>query len=177
MVAPAVAARILQGLVARGFTGQLSSRALEMLARQEVARARRQVRIDVRIESFARQVEENLRRGIQTRIELAAQLLRDQVVQNVSIPVVRGAGSRGGKQKARSRPGEFPRADTKRLMRDVFWETERDRGRVGVTLDYGLFLEINMDRSFLRRTLNDVSGKMGGMIGDGRRGPRLPGQA
>jgi hypothetical protein len=101
--------------------------------------------------------------SVEARLRLAAQLLRDKVVVNLSVPVVkerrRGAGGRFARVRVtqRSRPGEFPRADTTRLMKDIYYEMQgREMAIVGTTLDYGLILETRMDRAFLRRTLLEM---------------------
>lgn len=60
----------------------------------------------------------------------------------------------------RSKPGEFPRADTTQLLRTIFTDYKQAGpgtfdGFVGSPLDYSLRLELKMNRSFLRRTLNE----------------------
>ena len=101
--------------------------------------------------------------NMRQRLQLAGQLLRDRVVINISRPVTktRRVGGRGGGSRIvvtnRSRPGEFPKADMTRLMKDVFFRFEDEETVVvGVSLDYGLILETRMDRSFLVRTLNEL---------------------
>lgn len=97
------------------------------------------------------------------RVKLAAQFLRDRVVKNISTPVDRagpGRDAKGrftkGKVVGRSKPGEYPRAETTRLMKDIFWEMDGPMSAVvGTTLDYGAYLEFKLDRSFLRRTLRE----------------------
>ena len=73
---------------------------------------------------------------------------------------------------SRSRPGEFPRADTTRLMKDIYYETSTDgmTAIVGTTLDYGLLLETVMNRSFLRRTLTEMEGTVRTILTSGRGG-------
>jgi hypothetical protein len=146
------------------------------------ARDRRMVRFNTRLEWFGERVMRNVNIGIIARLKATGQLLRDKVVINISIPVVKRKSKRTGRIVVieRSKPGEFPRADTTRLMKDIFWEVdEREmRGRVGTTLDYGLELELHMRRSFLRRTLNELAPQIGLIIasaGGGPAGP-LPGQ-
>ena len=76
---------------------------------------------------------------------------------------------------SRSKPGEFPKADTTRLMKDIFWRMEsKTSAIVGTTLDYGLFLETRMDRSFLRRTYREQLPVIRKIL---LSGPKLPGQS
>ena len=156
------------------------------------ARARRLARNDAKIEWFGREVRRNINLGMRDRLRIAGQLLRDRVVTNISRPVVKYgggrdeagrfiAGARRGKRRvdptSRSRPGEYPRADTTRLMKDIFFEVQSGsflRGPVaivGTTLDYGLILEVSMNRSFLRRTLREVAPRLRGIISTPRRFP------
>jgi hypothetical protein len=146
------------------------------------ARGRRMVRFNTRLEWFGRRVMNNVNIGVVARLKATAQLLKDRVKINISIPVVKVKSPRTGRiiVTERSKPGEFPRADTTRLMNDIFWEVdERLRtARVGTTLDYGLYLELYMNRSFLRRTLNEIAPQLGVIIASGGGGPvgPLPGQ-
>ncbi len=121
---------------------------------------RRRARSQAQIEWFGNQVAQNIRVGMAARLRVAAQLLRDRVVINLSKPVEKTRGQRSGRTRvvpgSRSRPGEFPRADTTRLMKDIFYEVDGMTARVGTTLDYGLILETQMDRSFLQRTMNEL---------------------
>lgn len=108
------------------------------------------------------------------RLRLAAQLLRDRIVINLSRPVrriqVRSAGRFAGTivdPTSRSRPGEFPRADTTRLMKSIFYRIEESRPNVaiiGTDLDYGLILEVFRDRSFLIRTVEETSAQIQGIL-------------
>ena len=146
------------------------------------ARARRQGRIDIRVRWFDQQVSRNINIGIASRIKIAAQLLRDQVVVNIGDPVRKYKGPRSGRIQvdplSRSRPGEFPKADTTRLMKDIFWQMDGHlSAMVGTTLDYGLILET--ERSFLRRTLNEMYGVIRNILVHGRGGGQaltMPGQ-
>lgn len=155
-----------------------------MASREQMlaARDRRMARFDTRLEWFGDRVLGNVRIGMEARLRATAQLLRDKVVINISIPVVKQKSARTGRivVTERSRPGEFPRADTTRLMKDIFWEVRQEEmtARVGTTLDYGLYLELYMHRSFLRRTLMEVADRIGVILADPSGGPagRLPGQ-
>lgn len=158
------------------------------------ARDRRIVRWNMRVRWLGDRVRRNIHIGMEQRLKVSAQLLRDRVVINISIPVVKVKKTylyndpiTGRLKKStrtvvteRSKPGEFPRADTTRLMKDIFWELRREEMRavVGTTLDYGLRLELHMQRSFLRRTLFETANQIGVIIaspGGGTAG-RLPGQ-
>lgn len=143
------------------------------------ARERRMVRFNTRLAWFGQRVLRNVNIGVVARLKATAQLLRDKVVINISIPVVKVKSPRTGRiiVTERSKPGEFPRADTTRLMKDIFWEVDErlNRARVGTTLDYGLYLELYMNRSFLRRTLNEIAPQLGAIIA-GPQGPPWPGQ-
>lgn len=137
---------------------------------------------DVSIKWFGPKVIRQIRTGMGRRLALVAADLRGKVVRNLSVPVkkIRRRITRGpnkGKIRtvvdptSRSKPGEFPRADTTRLMKDIFWTVGNSaqkrnasaasgrvgtsaplRATVGTTLKYGLILETKLDRSFLRRT-------------------------
>jgi hypothetical protein len=153
---------------------------------QAEAMARRQGRVRARIVWFENQVLNNINIGMRARIKIACQLLRDQTVINISKPVRKEHGrDRRGRFKVRvterSRPGEFPRADTTRLMKDIFWQLDEDGmgGIVGTTLDYGVILETRMNRSFLRRTFNEMGLSLRTILLAGRGGGRssdFPGQ-
>jgi hypothetical protein len=125
----------------------------------------------VRIEWYLREVVGKVKMTMQQRVSLATEYVKTKTIKNISIPVVKGIRARDGKgrfRKAgvleRSKPGEFPRADTTRLMKDVFKEVQNDRrgnpvGYVGTTLDYGAILETSkrLNRSFLLRTFKEES--------------------
>jgi len=155
-------------------------------AQQIAALGRRTARWNARVQWYGEQVTNNIHMGMLRRLKITAQLLRDKVVINLSIPVLKQKSKRTGRivvdPASRSKPGEFPRADTTRLMKDIFWEVDDSdprniRAYVGTTLDYGLFLEMFMDRSFLRRTLNEESARLAVIMAapTGPAGP-LPGQ-
>lgn len=130
----------------------------------------RQGRQDVKLRWFQREMERNTRKALSPRIRLACQILRDRVVSNISVPVVKvrkklTRGPRVGQTVTvvveRSKPGEYPRADTTQLMKTTFWEMRDElTGIVGTPLDYGVVLETKMDRSWLRRTLNEQEGTL-----------------
>lgn len=146
------------------------------------ARDRRIARFNTRIDWYGDHVLHNINLGLEQRLKIVGQLLRDRVVINISIPVVKTKSKITGRivVTERSLPGEFPRADTTRLTKDIFWEYHDEDMSVvvGTTLDYGLWLETRMHRSFLRRTLLELSEQIGVIIGTEGGGPAgpLPGQ-
>lgn len=130
------------------------------------ALARRKERVRTRIEWFGEKVKNGIKVGMTARLRIAGQLLRDMVVVNISRPVRKYRSKRTGRivvdRFSRSRPGEYPKADTTRLMKDIYYEMRgKENVRVGTTLDYGLILETRMKRSFLRRTLNENRSALG----------------
>ena len=115
----------------------------------------------VRIEWFIREVSDKVSMAMKQRVRLAAQYLKSRVVQNISRPVTKGAGSRGGyRVTGRSKAGEYPKAETTQLLKGIFdgvfesspgvWD-----GFCGTPHVYGVILELRMNRSFLVRTLNE----------------------
>jgi hypothetical protein len=120
-----------------------------------------------------------LRQNLSGRLALAALLLQKKVQLNLNIPVMKiprirvrntsrfPFGGPVGSQytyvppESRSKPGEFPRADTTLLRDSIFADGPHIDGdrimyRVGMPLDYGAALELAMDRSFLVRTLDEM---------------------
>lgn len=118
---------------------------------------------NVRIEWFIKEVSGKVAMCMKRRVKLATHLLKDHVVRNISRPVTKGAGGRGGRVvTGRSRPGEFPKAETTQLLKTIFETVVSPRpgiydGIVGTPLDYGLILETRMNRSFLVKTLREQS--------------------
>lgn len=141
---------------------------------RQAAQARRAQRQKAKIQWFTNQVQNNISIGMSARIRLCLQLLRDQVVVNISDPVAKVKGPRSGRiqvvPSSRSKPGEFPKADTTRLMKDIFYEVTGQTGIVGTSLDYGLILETRMDRSFLVRTMNETRPVLTTILTSGRGG-------
>jgi hypothetical protein len=138
---------------------------LSALAAARTRRAGFAAKEVVRIEWFIKQTSDKIRLTLRQRVRLATALLKNKVVLNISIPVTKHKGPRGGTIVTnRSKPGEFPRADTVQLMRTIMSGTGGDRksswGFVGTPLDYGLLLETKMNRSFLVRTLNEERGNI-----------------
>lgn len=123
------------------------------------AMARRQQRAgerSARIEWFIQNVSDKIAHTMHQRVTIATHYVKDKVVRNISRPVTK---KKGGRVTDRSKPGEFPKADTTQLMKTIFDEVQRDgksaTGYIGTPLLYGLILETKMNRSFLQRTLEE----------------------
>lgn len=124
------------------------------------------LRTQARLEFYIDNVLKRVNVPLGTRVKLATEVLRRTVVQNISRPVtktpVKGKdGTSRTRITDRSLPGEFPKADTTLLMKTIFGETRQEGegvfdGYVGTPVDYGLRLELHMDRSFLLRTFNET---------------------
>lgn len=131
------------------------------------AQARRMVKLTARIawiQDFAEQVKNRVDLTAQQRVKIATELVKNSVIRNISVPVVKtptervhGKGSYT-KVTERSKSGEFPRTDTGQLLRTVMSTVEKTPwggwvGYIGSPLSYGVILELRMSRSFLVRTL------------------------
>lgn len=128
------------------------------------ARGRREtsaIRADIRTAWFIDNVVGVVSLTMESRVKLATELVRDRVVRNITRPVTVGTGPRGGRVVTdRSKPGEFPKAETTQLSKTIFGDVRETSpgvfdGFIGTPLDYGVILELRMDRSFLVRTLNE----------------------
>lgn len=141
----------------------------------EAARARRveaAAKRETRFQWFLNEVSDKVATSLRNRVRLATEHVRNQVVINISRPVTKTVrvysvrNPETGRVKRqqrtivsnRSKPGEFPKADTTQLMKTIFGDVREDGtgridGFVGSPLDYALFLELKMDRRFLTRTL------------------------
>jgi len=113
-----------------------------------------------RIEWFIDQVSSKIKMTMRQRVTLATDMVLQEMIRNVSVPVVKVQGARGGiVVTERSSPGEYPRADTTQLMKTLFKVIKEDQdgvtGYIGTPLDYGVILETRMNRSFLTRTLRE----------------------
>lgn len=126
----------------------------------ERATARRAVRWEWKLKEF----DGKLNVTMKDRVRLATEYLKTRVVQNISVPVVKQKGERSKRTVVteRSKPGEFPRADTVQLLKTIFSDVKETSpgvwdGFVGTPLSYGAILETSkrLDRSFLVRTLNE----------------------
>lgn len=112
------------------------------------------------IESFVDEVSKRINLTLKQRMVIAASFLQDVVVKNISVPVTKAAIGGRTVVTERSKPGEFPRADTTQLMKSIFWdvvesEPGKIEGFVGTPVWYSLPLEIMMNRRFLGRTLDE----------------------
>lgn len=155
-----------------------------MASREAMLRAReaRLLRFNTRLQWYGDNVLRNVNVGFAARLKAIGQLLRDKCVINISIPVVKRKSKITKRMVVieRSQEGEFPRADTTRLMKDVFWEFHEENlsVRVGSTLDYAVWLETRLHRSFLRRTFTEMADAIRIILATQEGGPvgRLPGQ-
>ena len=100
--------------------------------------------------------------GMEERVRIATELLLSKITQNINIAVTRSSGRVTG----RSKPGEYPHAETSHLKRTTFKDHKNYGngiidGYIGTPLDYGLILETRMNRSFLVRSLNENAVKLG----------------
>lgn len=124
------------------------------------ARARRAARAEqvaANLQWYTDNVVSQVEMTLRQRVALAAEFLRSKIVTNISRPVTKLPG---GKATDRSKPGEFPKADTTQLMKTIFWEVSPEQDPeiwaiVGTPLDYGLILEVSstLNRTYLKRTL------------------------
>ena len=142
------------------------------------ARARRLARASESVaqtEWFIKEVSDKVRLSVRKRVKIATELVKSKVVKNISRPVTKiyVSGRQGRDAKGqftarkrftrirdRSKPGEFPKADTTQLLRTIFGVVIEESpgiidGIVGTPLAYGLILELELDRSFLVRTLEE----------------------
>ena len=110
------------------------------------------------IEWYIKEVSNKITMTLEQRMRIAVEYLRSKTVKNISIPVVMGVGPLGGKVVIeRSKPGEYPRAETTMLMKTLFGEVVKNvngsiSGYVGTPMHYAIPLELELDRSFLLRT-------------------------
>ena len=127
------------------------------VAAAQARRGARKGKAEAKIEWFIDDVQKRTDLTFHQRVLIAIEYLRDKVVKNISIPVVKQVIGNRTRVTERSKPGEFPRADTTQLYKSIFSDvvqTEKGfEGYVGTPQDYGMRLEMKMDRSFLRRTL------------------------
>lgn len=149
--------------------------------------AKRHLRVSARMKWYGEQVARDIRIPLAGRVKLAAELLRGKVVANISRPVYKyqkelTRGPRKGQTvtvtypESRSKPGEFPRAETSTLLRNIEWQMASNdpakpisqvlvpeqiqrqgntQAKLKTTLDYALILETRLDRSFLKRTFEE----------------------
>lgn len=128
-------------------------------------RAGRSGRTAVEIESYVDDVSKRIDLTLKQRMTLAVTFLQDRIVKNISTPVTKEVIGGRTVVTERSKPGEFPRADTNLLRRSLFWDVQEDspgriEGFVGTPIWYSLPLELMMDRRFLTRTLDEERGNI-----------------
>jgi len=118
-------------------------------------------RAGLRIEWFERAVSSKIKTTVKQNVQLATHYLMTKVVRNIGTPVTKLTGPRGGRVITnRSKSGEYPHADTTMLQKSIYSQVIQSpdgswKGMVGTPLDYGLLLELKMNRSFLVRTLHE----------------------
>ena len=118
---------------------------------------------------YGKTVWKRIDQEIGQRVGLATSFLKRKVLFNISVPVKVTVGPKGGVIKERSKPGEFPRRDFALLSGTMMSGVERVtpgvyEGYVGTPLDYGVKLEIEMNRSFLLRTFYQKLGVIQTML-------------
>lgn len=112
----------------------------------------------VKTQWFIKEVHQAISLTLKQRTVLGTEYLKDQMVKNLSVAVDR---DKSGRVTVRSKPGEFPRAETTQLLKTIFTDYEHaedgsySEGYVGSPLDYSLILETQMNRSFFVRTLDE----------------------
>lgn len=129
----------------------------------EAARSRRSGRAGqthVEIESFVDEVSRRIDMTLKQRMHVAVAFLQDRIVKNISVPVTKVVIGNRTRVTERSKPGEFPRADTMQLYKSIFWDVREDspgriQGFVGTPVWYSVPLELMMQRRFLTRTLDE----------------------
>jgi len=117
------------------------------------------------IEWKIREVVDSIALTMRARVKIATELIHSRVVINISKPVGRNAK---GRVIQRSKPGEYPRAETTQLMKSVESWVQVPRRRVAEGIiqakviapggaDYAAILEKwkKLDRNYLIRTLNE----------------------
>lgn len=151
--------------------------------------AERKARVQQRLIWYGDKVQNNIQVNAKKRLLIAGQALRDLIVVNISRPVtktrVKATGAAAREQKTmtkvtnRSKPGEYPKADTTRLMKDIFYDTRKDGMSVivGTSLDYGAVLELStrLDRAYIMKTYNENRDKLARIIGKGDGAPKIEG--
>lgn len=119
---------------------------------------------DVHITWFIKQYTDVLFLTMKQRVLLATTLIHSKIIQNISRPVTKSKGSRGKNVVSnRSKPGEYPKADTGILMKSIQSSVRGTKNHpIGLInlpeeLDYGFILERwpKLDRNYAARTLNE----------------------
>lgn len=131
-----------------------------LAARQR--RASRSGLDDSRIDWYIENVTDKISLTMEQRMGIVLQYLLTKTKKNISRPVTVSVGPQGGRVVTdRSRPGEFPKLDFGFLNKTLFTDMKKTKngvdGYLGSPMDYAVSLELTMDRSFMRRTLNEES--------------------
>ena len=131
-----------------------------------VVRARKRIgataqRRNVRIEYFIKELSDKIAITMSVRMQTVVEMLHSRVLLNIRRPVTKT----GKVVTDRSKPGEYPKAETAQLMRTLGSRVIRPKrnvivGMVGTPLDYGAILEFSkrLDRNWLGRTLQENAG-------------------
>jgi hypothetical protein len=142
----------------------------------ESARQRRVIAIQARVDRWETNVKpllDTVAFTMRERVRIATEYLRNKVVLNISRPVTKYSGRISGRiqVKDRSKAGEFPKADTTMLLKNIFGSTANMgggvwEGYVGTTLDYGAILETseNLNRKYLSTTMLEETETIVGIL-------------
>lgn len=114
----------------------------------------------IRFKWYVDNVLSKVRMGMKERLHTAAAFVHKKCVANISKPVV-VSKTKTGKRivTERSKPGEFPRAETGHLRRTLSYGVlKKDNewvGYVSTPVIYGAILELwePLNRTYMRRTL------------------------
>ena len=145
---------------AKAFILPSTKRGLNAIERARGRRVARERGIQIKTEWFIDKVLEDINTSNARRVRIATAYVKTRVIQNISEPVVKTTGPKGGLVvTGRSKPGEYPRADYALLMNTIFSHVKKTalgyEGYVGTPLDYGMILELRLNRSFLMKTLQE----------------------
>lgn len=118
---------------------------------------------DIDIRWFIDNVSDTVAFTMKQRMQKSIELLHSRVVQNISRPVTKTTGPKGGKVVTnRSKPGEYPKVDTGQLLKNIMSGVRTPRrgvveGWVATPLGYGAILEKwpKIDRKYMGRTLSE----------------------
>jgi len=138
----------------------------------DAARARRTARatqVKINEQWFINEIANRVDLTLTQRVKVACEFLKDKIVKNLNVPVKKEIIGGVTVVTERSKPGEFPRAETSTLLRSIFSDVPRPQGHkvvgyVGMPLDYGVKLELKMNRSFLLRTFRSLKPSLERMV-------------
>ena len=116
-----------------------------------------------RFKWYAENVLNKVKLGMKERLQIAAAFVHKKTVVNISKPVVVATSKKGIRRVVeRSKPGEYPRAETGQLRKTLSHGVTKDNngewvGYVSTPLIYGAILEMwePLNRTYMRRTLNE----------------------